>query len=225
VGEHGGQHVFVLTFHGIGHPRRAHEHGEEQVWLPSATFEAILDAVTGRQDVRITFDDGNASDVDLALPALEARGLQAEFFLAAGRIGTPGYLTREQVQALVQAGMRVGSHGMDHRPWPRLSDDELHRELIGAQQALEAMAATPVRRVACPFGAYDRRVLRKLREGGFERVYTSDGGPTRPDAWLQSRTSLTRTHGVDHITRLLAAGPRGPDELFRRLKMLLKRWR
>ena len=61
--------IINLTFHGIGEPERALEPGEEQFWLDSDQFQSALDSVEGRSDVRITFDDGNASDLEHGAPA------------------------------------------------------------------------------------------------------------------------------------------------------------
>ena len=225
MSERPGDHDYVLTFHGLGDPGRPLASGEEGVWLSLAVLEAILDAVSERANVRITFDDGNASDVELALPALRERGLTAEFFICAGMIGRRGYLTPSQVMTLTREGMGIGSHGMHHQPWPHLTDDELRQELVQARGQLEDIAGTRVTRVACPFGAYDRRVLRKLRHAGYERVYTSDGGPTRPYAWLQPRTTVGRKHNVPDLMRLLSSGPGSAAGLIRCARMALKRWR
>jgi len=81
-----------MTFHGIGEPPRALARDEGKVWLSNEGFVALLDAVAERDDVRLTFDDGNASDVEHALPALRARGLRATFFVVAGRLGTSGFI-------------------------------------------------------------------------------------------------------------------------------------
>ena len=98
-----------LTFHGVGEPTRRLEPGEEDVWLSCAQLSSILDAVANRGDVRITFDDGNASDLHTALPALRARGLTATFFVVAGRLGTPGFLDDEDVEALAAAPLMRAS--------------------------------------------------------------------------------------------------------------------
>ena len=97
--------IINLTFHGIGEPERALEPGEEQFWLDSDQFQSALDSVVGRSDVRITFDDGNASDLEQALPGLRQRGLTATFFVVAGRLGDPGFLDEQDVRALAAAGM------------------------------------------------------------------------------------------------------------------------
>ncbi len=60
--------VVNLTVHGIGPTSREMEPSEGRVWVSVDQFEQVLDAVVGRSDVRIMFDDGNASDVEIALP-------------------------------------------------------------------------------------------------------------------------------------------------------------
>lgn len=216
--------VHNLTFHGLG-PRPEHlSGGEAAVWLGYEGFTAVLDEIAGRRDVRLTFDDGNRSDVELALPELRRRGLRATFFLVAGRLGDPSYLGADDVSGLVAAGMEIGSHGMRHRPWRRLDDDELAVELIDARRVLEEAAGGPVMAASCPMGAYDRRVLARARAAGFRRLFTSDRGPARSDAWLQPRSSLHRDDPVVELRRALA-----PMRVLTRgelaARRAIKRWR
>ncbi|MFD1047214.1 polysaccharide deacetylase family protein, partial [Kibdelosporangium lantanae] len=81
--------VINITVHGIGDPPRELDPGEDRTWVTTDQFTQVLDAVVGRDDVRLTFDDGNASDVEIALPELVARGLTAEFFVLAGLLDEP----------------------------------------------------------------------------------------------------------------------------------------
>ena len=81
--------VINLTVHGIGPAERELDPCEDDTWVSIEQFERVLDAVVGRDDVRVTFDDGNASDVTIALPRLLDRGLTAEFFVLAGLLGKP----------------------------------------------------------------------------------------------------------------------------------------
>jgi peptidoglycan/xylan/chitin deacetylase (PgdA/CDA1 family) len=210
-----------LTFHGIGTPPRPLATGEARVWLTERRFLAVLKAIEGRDDVRITFDDGLRSDVDVALPALLARGMTATFFALAGRLGHPEHLGEDDLRLLRDAGMTVASHGMDHRSWRRLDARGLARELEDARDVLEAASGGRVTWASVPFGDYDRRVLERLRTAGYERVFTSDGGSADDRDWLQARTSVT----VADDPRAVSA----PDSLgtaaSRRLKQLVKRWR
>lgn len=174
---------------------RALDPGEDETWVSVERFEQMLDLAAGRDDVRFTFDDGNESDVAIALPRLLERGMTAEFFVLAGQLDRPGRLDAEGVRQLLKAGMAVGSHGWDHRDWRRITEGQADQEFAQAPAVIGELAGGTVDTVAIPFGSYDRHVLRRLRQAKARRVYTSDGGPARTDAWLQPRNSLH--HDVD----------------------------
>jgi peptidoglycan/xylan/chitin deacetylase (PgdA/CDA1 family) len=210
-----------LTFHGIGEPGRHLPPGEADVWVSREQFLSHLDSAAGRDDVRITFDDGNASDLEIALPALRERGMTGTFFVVAGRLDASGYLDEAGVRELAAAGMEIGCHGMLHRAWRGLDDRALEEELVQSKAILEGVVARPVTRAACPFGAYDRRVLRALRRAGYEHVYTSDTGVTRPDDWLQVRYSVG-PHDFPGLPERIDRRRASPT---RRAKLALKRWR
>jgi peptidoglycan/xylan/chitin deacetylase (PgdA/CDA1 family) len=196
--------VVNLTVHGIGPPPRALEPGEDLTWVAVGQFERVLDAAAGRPDVRITFDDGNASDVELALPRLLERGLTAEFFVLAGLLGRPGRLDTDDMRELLRAGMSIGSHGWAHRDWRRVDAGEATEEIVQANRILGDLVGHPVTRVAIPFGSYDRHVLRRLRVAGVTRAYTSDGGRARPESWLQPRNSLRHDLDAGWVSRVLS---------------------
>nr|WP_042177623.1 polysaccharide deacetylase family protein [Kibdelosporangium sp. MJ126-NF4]CEL12722.1 Polysaccharide deacetylase [Kibdelosporangium sp. MJ126-NF4]CTQ93482.1 Polysaccharide deacetylase [Kibdelosporangium sp. MJ126-NF4] len=187
--------VVNLTVHGIGKPPRELDPGEDGTWVTVEQFDQVMDAVVGRPDVRVTFDDGNSSDIEIALPRLLERGLTAEFFVLAGLLGEPGRLDRADVRELLAAGMRIGSHGWSHRDWRKVDFPQAVEEMVTAPHVLAAISGQPVTSVAVPFGSYDRLVLSRLRHAGAGLVYTSDGGTAAPDSWLQARTSLR--HDID----------------------------
>lgn len=199
--------VVNLTVHGIGPAPRSLDPDEAGTWVGIDQFEQVLDAVAGRPEVRLTFDDGNASDLDIALPRLLRRRLVAEFFVPAGLIGAPGRLDEAGVRELRRAGMAIGSHGWAHRDWRGLTDEEAAEELVDAHRVLSELAGRPVNRVAIPFGSYDRRVLRRLRRAKVACAYTSDGGRARPGSWLQARTSLRHDLDSGWVDRALEPPP------------------
>jgi peptidoglycan/xylan/chitin deacetylase (PgdA/CDA1 family) len=214
-----------LTFHGVGERERDAEPGEDRTWLDLESFASVLDSVVARPEVRISFDDGNASDVIHGLPALLRRGLRATFFVVAGRLDAPGFLDEGGVRALAEAGMAIGCHGMRHRPWRGLGDDALGEELVDARKILEAVIRRPVTEAACPFGSYDRRVLAYLRRSGYRHVYTSDRGTSHPRAWLQPRNSVQRGEGAALVDEILSSDASIPGAVVRQLRLSAKRWR
>jgi peptidoglycan/xylan/chitin deacetylase (PgdA/CDA1 family) len=213
-----------LTFHGIGEKKRPLEPGEDPFWLDLDQFESTLDSIVGRSDVQITFDDGNGSDIEHALPQLHRRGLSATFFVIAGRLGAPGFLDESGVRGLAAAGMGIGCHGMRHRPWRGLDKLELREEVVEARRLLEEVVGRPVTEAACPFGSYDRRVLRSLRRHGFRRAYTSDRGTAGTGDWIQARNTVHTENAANVIERVLDE-PSTRNLLRRRARLVVKRWR
>ena len=186
-----GEHA-VIILHGIGTPARTLEPGEDRFWLSRDRFLQVLDriAAAGEAAPVITFDDGNASDAEIALPALAERGLSAIFFLLAGRIDTPGSLSAQDVRAIAGAGHLIGLHGHDHVDWRRLDPAGRAREWVTARERLAELAGRPVDLAAAPFGLYDRRTIQHLQAAGFGALYTSDRGRARGDAFLRPRNCL-----------------------------------
>jgi peptidoglycan/xylan/chitin deacetylase (PgdA/CDA1 family) len=183
-------HIVNVLFHGVGTPQRPLEPDEERYWVDRERFLRLLDELAERPEVWISFDDGNVSDVEIALPALQERGLRADFFVIAGRLGEPGSLNEEDVRELRRRGMGIGNHGMSHRPWRGMDPASRRVELVEARSRLAEVCGAPVEVAACPLGRYDRRVLGELRRLGYTRVFTSDRRHVRPEAWLQPRHSV-----------------------------------
>lgn len=216
-----GPTVVNLCFHGIGGPERDLEPDEERYWVTEERFGELLEVAGREPRLRLTFDDGNASDAEIALPALQRAGLTATFFVVAGRIGKRGSLSAGQVRELVQGGMTIGNHGLRHRSWRSLDEGALGEELVEARATIAEAAGGPVDEASCPFGEYDRRVLAALRERGFRRVYTVDEAPAQPEAWLQARYTIRSTDTPGSLERLLGARS-GPAAS---LRTAVKRWR
>jgi peptidoglycan/xylan/chitin deacetylase (PgdA/CDA1 family) len=217
--------ILNLTFHGVGEPPARNEYKNSGIWLSKTTFEIVLDVIKGRKDIKITFDDGNKSDVETALPLLLERGIKAAFFVCPGYFNRPNYLTGQDVRILSQSGMIIGSHGMRHYNWRDLKDDELMEDLRVSKEFLERETVRPVTYAACPEGSYDRRVLHFLRRTGYERVYTSDTGYSMSDARLQSRTTIRSDINPETLNQIISRHRWGSTEFIRKIKIFIKQWR
>jgi peptidoglycan/xylan/chitin deacetylase (PgdA/CDA1 family) len=140
-------------------------------------------------------------------------------------IGQKEFLSVNDIKTLQASGMVIGNHGKRHRPWRGMAAGELREELVEARDRLEQIIAKPIRHAACPYGEYDRRVLAHLRESGYERVYTSDGGRAHKSRWLQPRNSLRCHSNAEAVRRLLGETRFSVRELVRMCKRSIKRWR
>lgn len=201
------------------------EGGEEPYWVTRDQYLWTLDAVADDPRVRISFDDGNASDIELGLPALLDRGLTATYFVLAGRLDQSGSLSGDDVRALAAQGMRIGTHGLTHRPWETLTGQERRCELEEARDILASVSGQPVDAAALPLGRYDRRLLGELRRLGYHSVHTSDRRWAQEGHWLQPRFSMRGQDTTDWLRRHVLS----PQPLRRRVGRAAvctaKRWR
>jgi peptidoglycan/xylan/chitin deacetylase (PgdA/CDA1 family) len=203
--------IINLCFHGIGTITQEREPGESRYWITEDSFLRILDEVRVSPRVRLSFDDGNQSDMSVALPALRERALHASFFAIAGRLDDAASLSPPDLRELRNAGMTIGSHGWTHRPWRGLDDEEARRELLDARTILAEASGGEIEDAALPLGRYDRRLLGRLVRIGYRTVYTSDRFPARPSAWLQARYSVTAIDTAESIRLVIAHRPGARD--------------
>lgn len=207
-----------LIFHGIGTPARTLEPGEAPYWISKDHFTSVLDQICALPDpdrIRISFDDGNLSDLAIGLPLLLERGLRADFFVLTGRIGKPGSLDIGDILELQAAGMEIGSHGINHLKWSSLDENTLRAEVAQSRQTLQSICAKPLLSAAIPFGTYNARVLRALRVAGYTTVYSSDGGTMKPRAFLCPRSSV-RTEMTPSVTHDILVAKTGLRRHIRR---------
>ena len=201
-----------ICFHGIGACAQEREEGERTYWMASDEFLRVLDVLADAPDVVLSFDDGNRSDVEVALPALLERGLRATFFALAGRLADPASVGASDLRELRTAGMGIGTHGWAHIPWRDLSEPEARREFHDARVALAEASGGDVVEAALPLGRYDRAALRRLRTSGYRAVYTSDRFPYSERFWLRARYSVTTADTASSV-RAYAHGRTGFSEL------------
>jgi peptidoglycan/xylan/chitin deacetylase (PgdA/CDA1 family) len=197
-------HILNLNFHGIGRPiGRDFGPNERVYWVTPETFIATIHSCVGRDDISLSFDDGNWSDVEVALPLLKEHNLHATFFIVPGWLGEPGFMSKQELKELVAAGMTIGNHGLQHHDWTTLEPERLEHEVGQGRRLLEELTGTEVHTVAIPFGAYNDIVLDTLRRQAYEHVFTSDGGTADPEAWLQPREHLKADYDPAKIAALL----------------------
>ncbi|WP_165354340.1 polysaccharide deacetylase family protein [Nocardioides glacieisoli] len=217
----------VVNFHGIGEPPAHVPPDEVPFWCPLDDWHRIADVlaveVAGGAAVAITFDDGNSSDVEHALPVLAERDLTATFHVCAGRLDLPAYVDGSAVQHLRSSGMSIGSHGWDHVDLRALSDPDLVRAGRDSRQRLGEVCGEPVTSFAVPLGSYDRRVLGHLRD--YRTVLTSDATTWDGTDWIVPRWSYVRGWDAARVRSLARGGESRRHRWRQRTSMAVKRRR
>ena len=153
--------------------------------------------------VLLTFDDGHADNYTALFPLLKKYQAHALIFLITGRIGTPGYLTWQQIKEMHQSGLvSFGSHTHTHRRLRSLPDEELEQEIAQSKQILEEKLGAPVVSFCYPYGAggFDKRVRPQVLKAGFVLDFSTQKG-INPWPWRGKKS-------------ILRAFPRGGETLW-----------
>ena len=114
--------------------------------------------------VTLTFDDGDCSHYEVALPLLEKYGIFATFYVITDVLGQPPYMTQDQVIELSQKGHEIASHTLSHRNLKRLPLIEVEKELRESKKILEGLIGSSVIHFAPPFGSFHSHFLYVLRK-------------------------------------------------------------
>lgn len=96
----------------------------------------LLDAVSALLHghgiaLRVFLDDGYSNQFEFAHALQERFGLFAVIGIATDDVGTEGYLTWNQVEALSAEGQRIASHGVSHAALGKYDNDTVMETLTG----------------------------------------------------------------------------------------------
>ncbi len=123
----------------------------------------------GVEIVALTFDAGAASDsTPMILDALKKRGVKATFFLTGKWVEQNPRLAKR----IVDEGHEVGNHTYSHPKLTSMSDEEVLKELLKAEETIRRITGkNPRPFFRAPFGARDRRILDVIAKRGYFSVY------------------------------------------------------
>jgi peptidoglycan/xylan/chitin deacetylase (PgdA/CDA1 family) len=94
-------------------------------------------------------------------------------------------------------GLAVGAHSITHRTLPHLDARELADEVSGSRATLQEQLRRTPEFFAYPYGVWDDRVRRAVRDAGYRAALTLDPGGNTPatDPWALRRTNVPA--GID----------------------------
>lgn len=154
--------------------------------------------------VCITFDDGCETDLISAAPILKEFGFGATFYVVAGFVGKPGYLSIPQLRELHAQDFEIGCHSMSHPYLPDLDEAGLQREIADAKTMLEVMLGAKIQHFSCPGGRYDDRVVQEAKQAGFMTVATSvpRANTAATDPFALARVAIVREMNLSEFARI-----------------------
>jgi peptidoglycan/xylan/chitin deacetylase (PgdA/CDA1 family) len=191
-------HVPILMYHRIVPPADAGNSLKGLV-VPPETFAAQMNALaaagwhtitmaTLANDLEagvkpsaktfvVTIDDGWDDGYTYALPILQQHGFVATYFVIAGRIDAPGFLTSAHVRALVAAGDEIGDHTMTHFDLANGSTSVRQFQVDAAAARIAQVTGHWPESLAYPFGGENAQAVAAVAGCGELRTAVIESAP------------------------------------------------
>lgn len=218
--------AIILTFHGISSPgvqganrdsfaaryvvtRRMFEDIAAAVPAGAVSSIAALHEDQAGTSVAITFDDGLASDYEHAFPVLAGSRLVATFYVTASNIGKKGFCSAAQLRKMSEAGMEIGSHGVNHEYLTAMSVAQARTEIIDSRKYIEDIVGAEVRSFAAVGGHYRKWMLNTARSAGYTSFSSMIPGKTRKGKgiFLLKRNHIQAHQDIEYVRRLINGYP------------------
>jgi peptidoglycan/xylan/chitin deacetylase (PgdA/CDA1 family) len=115
--------------------------------------------------VTLAFDDNLANQYQVR-SMLSSHGMHATFFVNSGRVGTSGYLTMSQLQALQSDGNEIAGHTVDHLDLTTVDTSEQERQVCDDRSNLLGWGLNATD-FAYPFGAANSAIEAVVQSCGY----------------------------------------------------------
>lgn len=152
---------------------------ENEGYTPLTIQELINAKMSGTlppKPIAVTFDDGWRSQYNNALPVLTKYKIPATFYIYTGVIGSPAYMTWDNLHTLVNLKMEIAGHTKSHPHLTKTNPSKLDEELVQSKQVLEKNLRVHVSDFAYPYGNYNDAIIKAVMEAGYTSGRTSNKG-------------------------------------------------
>lgn len=145
------------------------------------SLEELFDAYEGKtklpsNPIIITFDDGYEDNFLTALPIMEKYHMRSTVFVVSALVGTPEYLSWQQISQMQERHTEIGSHTVSHVGLSSLNPDQQRREIVDSKIILEQHIGKTVQFLAYPYGQFAPITQQLLREAGYKGACSGNAG-------------------------------------------------
>jgi len=152
-----------------------HENGYNAILPDQLLAHLQHEAPLPPKPVLLTFDDGDGSQISVALPELVKAGYKAAFFPMTVVLNRPGYFTADNVKALAAAGHVIGCHTWDHHMVTKYVDADWIKQVEKPRSELEKLTGQPIKYFAYPYGLWSPAAVTHLQQQGFTAAFMLAG--------------------------------------------------
>lgn len=163
-----------------------------------------------KQYVALSFDDGYVNNYYHAFPLLQKYNATATFYVIKNAVGTYNYMDDNQLEELLKAGMKIGSHTMSHTNLTTVDESLLQREIAGSKMLLgQRYEDLVVESISYPNGAYNDVVISACLAAGYQEGVSGVMGVNTHDSYNEAPFEMYRVgvydrgNGVEGFARTL----------------------
>jgi len=136
----------------------------------------------------LTFDDGYKNNYDVMFPILKSFGFTATIFVVTGLVGKTDSWKKDEgipdlpllswgeVLEMKKYGIDFQPHSHSHPLLTNLTPGEIRAEITTSKREIESRINERAEVFSYPYGKYDAKVIKILKEVGFKAAVTSRFG-------------------------------------------------
>ncbi len=148
----------------------------------TVTISEVVAAINGEGDlpprpVAITVDDGWVEQYTQIFALLQKYQMKATFYIPSTYPVGGRFVTWEQLQEMVDAGMEIGSHTRKHTDLAALDEETAWFEISGSKATLEATLGISVTSLAYPYSSYTGATIELLQQAGYDAAVAMGSTP------------------------------------------------
>lgn len=167
------------------------------------------------RSVLLTFDDGYADNLHVALPLLHAYDMSATLFVISAFVGQTNrwnpkacydvnHLRWDELQAWLEGGCDIGGHTHEHLCMTRLSGREIQDAVAVNKQVLEEQLHLKLRAFSYPYGAYNQAVQQVVRTHyEFAFAVEAGGWDAKANRYAINRLTVNPKWGIGEFAKRL----------------------
>jgi peptidoglycan/xylan/chitin deacetylase (PgdA/CDA1 family) len=117
-------------------------------------------------------------------------------------------LAIDEVQAIAEAGMEIGSHSCTHPYLDQLDYISLRDEVHRSKRQLEDIIGRPITSFAYPFGRFNEVVVEEVKRAGYCLACTTQSGWCNPQEsqFLVRRLTIFNQDSLNSFVRKMSLG-------------------
>lgn len=132
-----------------------------------------------RNDVVLQFDDGYEDNYKYAFPVLKKYGFPASIFLISDKIGTPNFLTWDEIKEMEKYGILAGAHTRHHVYLPTQTLEKARDEIAGSKKIIEDHLGHSIDYFCYPTGGFTEETKALVKSAGYKAAVTTNRGKDR----------------------------------------------